>query len=647
MKKGGKPDIAAMLAKVKKPAGGQPSSEEKSAVSTPVPESKQPAATIAVPKATDLPLPPPLPMEWPPKPYISLVKPKAAEPPKIDIPAPKAPPKEKKMIKKQIIISEPPKTLPEGYYLASSKAGLVQPYEIVEAGTTTQAAIAELTQQFDEEDREVSAFDIYFDDDEDDIGHEIEEAHQLSFEREYPDINISNKKSIHDLPVPGSFMASIQRLKKAVAKREQINQFNKDLEFRNYEDSRLSTSNVSSSSSSAKKLQRTTIPEEFNFSTHQHFENKRRTFRKDPGQSDTNILPITTRLDDTVVHQSVHKYGHVDHSTAFWLQSLRESSNTDEATNKKKKQLGRMQGLPSQTILANLDKNEREGYEQEEGLAISEEYLQKNMRGTTSTTTPKFLSNDIVKRRQQERDNKLLQENQNQQLMNELNKLKKENLKEKALQKAKEIGAYKPHNRYRLHQKMIEKYNNKPEIGGINLEKVTQAAFEQYHLSSGGTTHASEHSNYSELPWENLRDESMSHHSSPYHSHIQYPHPHAPPNFHHNYNYLPPQQHPPSYQQPPPAQQYYGQPSSGAYYPPPAHSLPPNYHSPPPSSRNSYSNGNHQPYYPPPPQYPQQAQPYQNKGLPPGTSSNSSASSRLRNQPRNLMMNEDLLDQYE
>lgn len=64
---------------------------------------------------------------------------------------------------------------------------------------------------------------------------------------------------------------------------------------------------------------------------------------------------------------------------------------------------------------------------------------------------------------------------------------------------------------------MIEKYSNRPDVG-INLSRVTQKAFRQYHSSSSAnTSQASDYSfdyrqnsSYAGNQWEYLRDETTS-----------------------------------------------------------------------------------------------------------------------------------------
>jgi hypothetical protein len=534
---GGKADIAAMLAnRMKK--GTSPVPDEKGAAS-PIPaaaKQETPATTMAVPKPTELPCPPPLPTAWPPKPYIAPEKKKAPVEKKsesLNSSLPPLPPKAdqpKKMVKKQIIISEPAKVLPEGYYLAASKADMVQPFEIVEAGVITQATIAELTQQFDDEDREYS-FEFKFDDETNlnTSSHYNEESHYefnlSSYEREYADMNIANKKSVHDLPVPSSFMSTVNRLKKAVSKREEQLQFQKDLDLRNYEvprSSNASASYVTSSSSSAKKAPRNTIPEEFAFQTDQHFDNKRRTFRKESNQSDPSLLPLSDRVEENVVHQSIHRYGAVDRPTAYWLQSLRStptsqsSSNlgspTTEDVNKHK--VGRMHGLPTQTVLTNLDPSSvpnnpySSGTLNEEynNVTISEEYYRKNLRNCTPSSSPRFLSEEAIQRRNTTKEFKQSQNEQSQHYEKQFHKIKKEQLKEKALQTAKEVGVYKPHNRYRVHQRLVERYKNNPGVvGGLDLERVTQQAYENYYSSTSGASTPVSHQSYNE--WENVTNQ--------------------------------------------------------------------------------------------------------------------------------------------
>ncbi len=517
-KKGGKPDLAAMLAKVKKvnptpAADGKPSASEVVAK----PEEKQAEShQIAVPKPDNLPFPPPIPLDWPPKAYIAPEKKKTSEPVaplKIEVPSEevKTEKKEKKVKTKQIVVHEPPKELPEGYYLAATKAGMVAPYEILQVGFTTQASINELREQFEEEDRDLSELD---EGDEDYFESNSPESleFRLSFQKEYADELIANRLSANDLPVPSNFMSAIKRLKRANEIREEKRKFEKDLEFRNYD---IIPSTLSTSISGSPKKVRPTVPEEFQFRTQRHFDTKRRTFRKDSGRSEVDQLPLSNRVEEKVVHQSIHRYGRIDRPTAYWLQSLRSDGdprfNENQGANsssigKNRAAGGGLQNIPTETVVGGFSQRPQEEYN------ISQEYYRKVLKGTATTEVnePRFHSTQTLQRRQQEREIKKQHEDISQQFQKELNRSKKEILKEKALGRAKEIGVYKPHNRFRLHQRMIERYQNKPEIiGGLNLEKVTQQAFEQYYVSSGVTSHASDMSNYSDLPWENLHDDPM------------------------------------------------------------------------------------------------------------------------------------------
>jgi hypothetical protein len=499
-----KPDLSAMLAKVKnKPPPSPASAEEKprSTESPPVAapatvfvqeekreEKKEITVTMAVPRPENFPIPPPIPSVWPPKPYsppgpaVSCVAPSSdlsSTTAKDQSPSEKSSSgKSKKKITKQVVITEPPKPLPEGYYVAATDKG-VSPFDILPAGTTDETSLMELQVKFEEDSTPYSTVQFMSStspigssspahsnpEDEGTNTNKRDPIKDYASSRDYSDINIKNKIYMEDLPVPVGYLATVHRLKKNVEKRKEILRQQKELELRSEEV-------LLFNETSPKKPFRPTVPEEFSFSTQQYYETKLRTFRKDPGQTEVDKLPLSDRVEEDVVHQTIHRYGKVDRSAAYWLQTLRSETQ---------------QSLDSSRI--------------------------SGTRGDCSVLTepkpPKLLSNEVVLRRQLEKDMKKMEENQTEYYFQQLNNIKKKHLKEKALQQAKEVGVYKPHNRYRLHQKMVEKYSHKPEIGRLNLEEVTQKAFENYYLSSGVTSYASETSNFSpDYPrWENLGDD--------------------------------------------------------------------------------------------------------------------------------------------
>jgi hypothetical protein len=103
-------------------------------------------------------------------------------------------------------------------------------------------------------------------------------------------------------------------------------------------------------------------------------------------------------------------------------------------------------------------------------------------RPHTEAKAPKFHSEEALSRRHSERKLREEQRLQQEKEEEDRRKLKKEQMKQKALQAAQQVGAYKPSSRYHQHQKIFEKYNMHPDVGG-NIEQSVKSAYAQYNAT--------------------------------------------------------------------------------------------------------------------------------------------------------------------
>eukprot|EP00981_Chlorochromonas_danica_P006946 scaffold1507_cov158-Ochromonas_danica.AAC.15 len=471
-----KPDLAAMLAKVKsppKPETTPPPPPSKPPLALPfkppmgLPGGGKPAAKpigkIAVDKPARLPAAPPLPLEWPPVPYQA---PPGSSPPPLTIPSsdakarkdkesagpaqetPKAPPTS---VSSSSSSSTSLEDLPEGYYIAAAPEDIVPPFGILHKGETTVEFVLRLSEMMSRAEELEYGADSY--------STNFDNV-QSSASLDQAELKAARKLTISDLPTPASFAAAIQRMKKSYQLRQANLEAEKQLEFRHYPStpqsikSQRGTGIAGGSSSSS--LTSTTTPSKMSFFSDKYFERKSASFRPATEASDENLQPLYRRLQHSGQGAASH-YMDADLSTSFWLKSLRSPDRPNARSQQQQQQFA------DRSVAANSPRDE----------------FMNSLRSPTIARAPNLKTEAIFNRRESLRQSRQQSEQQTQQEIEQARKNLKERLYLQAMQSAKATGSYRPSSTRSTHQKLIEKYNRRPDVG-VNLAVMVDQAYDQY-----------------------------------------------------------------------------------------------------------------------------------------------------------------------
>eukprot|EP01031_Cornospumella_fuschlensis_P029396 gene29396-35485_t len=519
-KLGGKPDLAAMLAKVKSPVTSKAptpvppaevTKETKAPLKLPPPPgvaaaANPPSSAPAVPigriakaKPEQLPGAPPLPAAWPPVPYVA---PPDAPKPVSAPPAPVAPatpavvaPAVTRTTTVRKVVGEQ-KDLPEGFFIAGTKEDLIEPYEILHKGETTAEfidKIAELMRRGSELDQGGE-------------GRAPSESSTPSFLQDKATLQATRKLTVSDLPTPASFAAAVNRMKRSNEIRSTALELEKQLEFRNYCPTPPSakkppqTPNGSfTPGSSISSHAQVTTPSKVSFYSDKYFETKQLSFRRSVEVSDEDRQPLCVRMEK-VKANTTRTPLNAEIGTVYWMQSLRSPPATTPKSKTKE---------PAESVST---------------PNVREEYL-RQLKSPTVPQSPYLRSHDAVDKRQSVRAERLSAAQQQEKEAQEQEKRRRERLRLKAMETAMATGSYRPR-RTNAHQKMIEKYGGKPEIG-IDLASVTSSAYQQYashHLASPAHDDYDHMQNSYQEPHYSQHHGAFSHSSPYYHSQYDVPH---------------------------------------------------------------------------------------------------------------------------
>ncbi|RYH28456.1 hypothetical protein EON65_12110 [archaeon] len=481
-KLGGKPDLAAMLAKVKSPVSKPPTpvppaeaaKESKAPLKLPTPPggaagggpspAPAPLGKIAKGKPEQLPGAPPLPTAWPPVPYVAppdapipvltSTVPTAPVVPQVITPPVTVTTTVRKMMGEQ-------KDLPEGFFIAGTKEDLIDPYEILHKGETTAEfidKIAELMQRSSELDQGGES-------------RALSESSTPSFLHDKKALQANRRLTVSDLPTPASFAAAVQRMKKSNEIRSATLELEKQLEFRNYSQTPPSSKKSSQSAngsytpgSSISSQPQVSTPSKVSFYSDKYFENKQLSFRRSVEVSDEDRQPLCMRMEKVKANTTRTPLGS-ELGTVYWMQSLRSPPPAIHAS-------------------TNVTGRQKESSESASTQNVREEYL-RQLKSPTVPQSPYLRSQDTVDKRQSVRADRLSAAQQQEKEAQEQEKRRKERLRLKALETAMATGSYRPR-RMNAHQKMIEKYGGKSELG-LDLASVASTAYHQYasqHLAS-------------------------------------------------------------------------------------------------------------------------------------------------------------------
>lgn len=498
-----------------------------------------PGSDISVKRPAKVPLGPPLPSAWPPIPYISLVKPSAPSSSSASAP-PLASPmtelrrkatssgekkKKTKIIKKkkkkpkkdkkdkkdkksssssgsgQVVVGG--KTLPEGYYIAAPQPEVVKDKIILSAGEITDDMRNKLIQQFTLLKQHEDSKESKTGDGKKNKKSDIED--------------ISKKLSVSDLPVPSSYAATIERMKKAQQIRDEAKAKEKSLQLRNYDEDddyvettktpKVSKVNpIVSQSGALVSINDTkiTVADDVVFTTDKHYGNKSFTFRKEmtSSESDQHYHSIYETVADKELsrgnaalvnsyHRANQQAG-MDRGNALWLNSLRSEPTAGPSTPGRMSR-GANPSTPSKNDLSNslfapsssskLTKSvvktpgDNSLYNSVNNMKVAQ--------SITKAKAPLLKSDEVMEKRKNIREMQQQLEKEHLEKMKQLEKMKKEKLKQQAMATAASQGAYKPHERHRSHAKILQKYaNNSEVIGGLDLVKVTDKAYTEYKFGN-------------------------------------------------------------------------------------------------------------------------------------------------------------------
>eukprot|EP01038_Epipyxis_sp_PR26KG_P011257 gene11257-15105_t len=492
-----------------------------------------------IPNSNDCPHPPPLPKTWPPAPHLTQSVVNSSAPTTFiakSSSSGNSPAKEsvtkikttvKKMVKKSSSSDGVPrmimevKELPNGYYMVEPTRGMVLPGQIVLGGLTTPALCDAMKSMYNRNNDHENNYQnntlesMSMDNISVDVSQVEITSHHLT------DI-LANKLTLRDLPLPSNFHSFVERGRRAQMKREQEKELEKSKELRNYDsDSYGSSTNNNNNkknynSSLARSLtptgKRVTIPKEFLSHVDKLLENKPYSFRKPAksiNESDDIIPALSESLPSHVSNSTIHSVAKgADISTAYWVKNLRSDIDTNKKdehgqlpysgstrsksptkiSNKSKKSINGIiipsssQSLASASIISGFE-TQHNSYMKSN--TIRNNYL-LNYRPNTEGLAPNLRANNIVEKRQSFREQRKQMEAKKLQEEQEIIKLKKQQLREKALKTAVHVGAVstkdlkKGSDQVRSHHnKTIMKYKHDPTVG-INLEYIAKKAYEDY-----------------------------------------------------------------------------------------------------------------------------------------------------------------------
>jgi hypothetical protein len=271
----------------------------------------------------------------------------------------------------------------------------------------------------------------------------------------------THKLTMSDLPLPAGYHGSLAHIKRGLDLREERKRINMQTELRRSDDER---DILSFSASSGHSKFEKTVPKEFTFPSDVYRESKQYSFRKAVPPSPSDRLPQEQYIP-------AHKKNHVhmvhgpavDASNSFWMSNLR----AEEPKSLSSMRQSDGSSTVSSVVLSGPPTMTRGGM-------VKYYHSQK-----TPAKAPAFEHEKVLTRRQSVRNEKRLREQQAAEEEKARLKSERDELLQKALRKAKEVGAYTPERKVHSHQRISEKYSNRPEIG-IDVSSMTMSALKAY-----------------------------------------------------------------------------------------------------------------------------------------------------------------------
>ena len=487
-----KPDLSILFAKIKLPSSSSANSDTTNV--TPVVPPIEPPNTqigkIAVPKPEKIPLPPVIPVDWPPIPVVYdlpiVVPTNPVEKPDV----PKHHKKKARIYDDSSVETE----LPEGYYMSEPLKGMVEGGCIKKGGLVTQDMFDRLTKKYQQ--NLVSKNETVATSEET-TDHYQNDNCDVEVGRQFP-----KKLTISDLPLPTYFHATVERMKLCKEKRNREIELGKQVGLRSYLDDKDPAEGGLPSSFVTEKKVEVTKPVEFISHVQKHFDSKSSSFRKTRVEkSSEDSLPLCAIIERVQKPSSAmySSNGSVvkdfDLSTSFWMSNLRSP-----VLSKERKNTSILQSAASsphsrhdEDVVNSFDSNMKGSTSAIQYYAKQNNISKNDYNKSTKSIAPKLATDQLLHRRELIRNEKRKQ-------LKEMEIQKEFKLKyNKEILKQKALGTYNKHDddgstsyasslsntsssRYRYHEKLINKYNGHVNIGKIDLRKETQQAFAEYSV---------------------------------------------------------------------------------------------------------------------------------------------------------------------
>ena len=328
-------------------------------------------------------------------------------------------------------------------------------------------------------------------------------------------LQLDRKLTISDLPLPYGFHAQIERMQKGAAIREEKRQKQFCTEFRNflnpaYEQfasqqdspsgagSGVGTTGEGGNAGSSRKKPEPTVAKMYHSHVAQHLEQKAFSHRKPVEAAQLQDAPMCD-LIESAARDPIRAVSKFDGPTTLWVNNLRPSTASPSKTRHNTARGGGGgggggTGRQSERHGASFNGHHGGGGvggvdDDTSSLGMSDassipmqasgaRYF-RNYRPVTEGKAPELRADQVLRRRQAQREEREELERQLRQEQEAHERGQREKLRLQAQRTALEMGAFRENTRYHRHQKLISKYSQHPHVG-VNLDQTAKMAYLDY-----------------------------------------------------------------------------------------------------------------------------------------------------------------------